>query len=595
MNKKLEAPTMKHLTALSLLAALGSAGFLAACGSGSASDGANVTVAGDVPIAYAKRLNTVRMNPTNGAPSAPGGDLMLREKSSPSAPEHNLTAAITQGQGDVSDPEVSYDGKKIVFAMKCPAANTSKIGDLPACTGRWNLWEYDMGSGGLTGGTLRRITASTSDDDVDPAYLPDGRGFVFASNRQAKSHLDQALGRSYYALDEYERERVLNLHTVNAAGGNVQQITFNQSHDRNPVVRANGDIMFSRWEHVADRNRFAVFRAKPDGTDLFVLYGAHSPGNSYLHPREMDPSGPYKGFIASSLMPLSGTQEGGALIFVDAANYSEQDTPANSTVPRAGGGTEATTQALNLNRGLSPYGRVTTPYPLWDGTNRVLVAYRPCEVTRNGSVVPCASLTADELARLTSDERTVEQRRWRRLAGQRARVLCDLHVRPEGPDLAERRRAAARLSVHRPGGDPAARRAERGRSDQCRCRAGAGEHGADRGAQRLRHRRPGSHGQLDDGRGRPRARLHHRHRAGQARRCARHPRDGGRHRPHEEPCRCGLRLCAGAFRAGDPRRAAAGEFHGCARGDRRDQLRAAADPRLCPDRARRFLQAQGAG
>ena len=42
---------------------------------------------------------------------------MLREKSSPSAPEHNLTAAITQGQGDASDPEVSYDGKKVVFAL----------------------------------------------------------------------------------------------------------------------------------------------------------------------------------------------------------------------------------------------------------------------------------------------------------------------------------------------------------------------------------------------------------------------------------------------------------------------------------------------
>jgi hypothetical protein len=56
------------------------------------------------------------------------------------------------------------------------------------------------------------------------------------------------------------------------------------------VIRPNGDIMFARWEHVADRNRFAIFRSKPDGTDMFVLYGAHSPGNSYLHPRDMDPA-----------------------------------------------------------------------------------------------------------------------------------------------------------------------------------------------------------------------------------------------------------------------------------------------------------------
>ena len=65
---------------------------------------------------------------------------------------------------------------------------------------------------------------------------------------------------------------------MDADGGNVTQISFNQSHDRNPTVRQNGDIMFSRWDHVGGRNHFKVFRAKPDGTDMFVLYGAHSRG-----------------------------------------------------------------------------------------------------------------------------------------------------------------------------------------------------------------------------------------------------------------------------------------------------------------------------
>ena len=268
---------------------------LAACGSGSGGgDEAAVVVNGDVPIVYAKRSTALRINPTDGAPFAPGGDLMLREKSSPSAPEHNLTARFTLGVGDASDPEVSYDGRKVVFAMRCPASNAATVDGQPACTGRWNIWEYDM-SAGLTSGTFRRITASSDDDDVDPAYLPAGRGFVFASNRQAKSKHNQALGQSYFALDEYERERVLNLHTMDADGGAITQISFNQSHDRNPVVRPNGDIMFSRWEHVGPRNRFAVFRAKPDGTDMFVLYGAQSPGNSFLHPRDMDPAGKYKG------------------------------------------------------------------------------------------------------------------------------------------------------------------------------------------------------------------------------------------------------------------------------------------------------------
>jgi Hydrazine synthase alpha subunit middle domain len=386
---------------------------LAGCTSGDNTASSTVTVAGDVPIAYAMRVNTVTLNPLTANPFAAGGDLIIREKSSPSAPEHNITTQFTQGKGDVADPSVSFDGKKIVFAMNCPASNTSTIGGQPACTGHWNIWEYDMTSGGLTGGTFRRITNS-SDDDVAPGYLPGGTGFVFASNRQTKSSVvsaanpqGQALGHSYKALDEYEREVVSNLHTMDLNGGNIQQISFNQSHDRNPVVRPDGTILYSRWDHVGDRNRFTVFTTKPDGTGLFVLYGAHNSVNSFLHPRDMDPNGPYKGFLASDAMPLDRTQEGGALMFIDAADYSEENTPANSTIPAQGGQTQPTTQALNFGSGLSLYGRVTSPFPLRDGTNRVLVAYASCEVTRSGVVVPCATLSQAEIARLSMQNRLI--------------------------------------------------------------------------------------------------------------------------------------------------------------------------------------------
>ena len=224
---------------------------LGGCSGGSTSSSDTLTVAGDVPIAYAKRVNTIGMNPTDGTPFAAGGDLMLREKSSASALEHNLTAQFTQGKGDASDPEVSYDGKKIVFSMRCPASNTSTIN---GAAGLHRPLEH-LGirhhrHDALPAARFRRLTASTDDDDVDPAYLPAGRGFVFSSNRQTKSKTNQATGTVYLALDEYERERVLNLHTMDADGGAIAQISFNQSHDRNPVVRPNGDIMFSRWEHV---------------------------------------------------------------------------------------------------------------------------------------------------------------------------------------------------------------------------------------------------------------------------------------------------------------------------------------------------------
>jgi hypothetical protein len=391
---------------LGTLAALLAAALAGCSGSGGSED--TVTVNGDVAIAYAKRVNTLGMNPTDGTPFAAGGDLIIREKSSPSAPEHNVTSAYTRGVGDVSDPEVSYDGKKIVFAMNCPTGNNTAIGQ-NVCTGRWNIWEYTLPASGFTGGTFRRITSSAADDDVDPYYLPGG-GFVFASNRQTKTKTTQAVGtQPYFALDEYERERVLNLHTMDNDGGSITQISSNQSHDRNPVVRANGNIMFSRWEHVGPRNRFAVFQVKPDGTDMFTFYGPQSPGNSFLHPREMDPSGPYAGKLVSDLMSLSGTQEGGALMIIDAANFSENNAPARPGVT-GNGQRQMTQQTINDGRGFSLFGRATSPYPLWDGTNRVLTSYRPCEVTRTepgkpAVVLSCANLTPAEIAALGDQDR----------------------------------------------------------------------------------------------------------------------------------------------------------------------------------------------
>src|SRR6195952_3214096 len=342
MKLPITFPTRTLLASTSALVAVGVLS-LAACGGGSKSDSNTVTVQGDVPIAYAKRVNTIGLNPTNGAPSADGGDLMIREKSSPSAPEHNITAQFTLGKGDAATPEVSWDGKKILFSMRCPAANAVTIGGAPACTGHWNVWEYDMTTGGLTGGTFRRVTSSTGDDDIHPVYLPAGQGIVFTSNRQTESHVNQALGHTYYALDEYERERVFNLHTMAMDGSGVTQISYNQSHDRNPVIRPDGKIMFSRWDHVGGRNHFKVFTVNPDGTNLFVLYGSHSDGNSFLHPRDMDPSGKFAGFLSSDLMPLQRTKEGGAMMLIDAANYSEQNTPAKKSVPAIGGQVQAFT------------------------------------------------------------------------------------------------------------------------------------------------------------------------------------------------------------------------------------------------------------
>jgi hypothetical protein len=533
-------------------------------GSGSKSDEDDLSMEGAVPIAYVKRVNTLGANPTNGAPFAAGGDLMVKEMSAPGAIEHNLTAEITQGKGDASDPEVSYNGKKIVFSLKCPTSNTSQVDGVKA-------WEYDMTDATLTTGKFRRLTSSTDDDDVDPAYLPDGRGFVFSSNRQTTSKTSQALGHSYYALDEYERERVFNLHAMSATGTNIRQLSFNQSHDRNPVVRPNGDIMFSRWDHVGGRNHFKIFRMKPDGTDMFVLYGAHSEGNSFLHPRDMDPSGKYAGFVSSDLMPLSRTNEGGGLVFVDVAHYSEQNTPASPDVPAAGGQSYPTQQVLNIGQGLSRYGRVTTPYPLWDGTDRLLVAYRPCEVHRGTDIVSCATLTEEELTRLSDENRSE--------AAAAADELKDDVPPPYAIYMFDPAKQTWLNVAAPPAGFmytdpvPLVSHAAPNVVDPTSVDADLAKQGLGLLEVRSVYDTDGLGRMGEPG----------------------HARPGGRHPAPEGSGRCLLPLRPRALHPRRAGRRAARIDDGPARGHRRDRVRAAADPRLRAHRARRLVQAARAG
>jgi hypothetical protein len=347
----------------SIATAVCAALLLSACGGGSGggqTSGQAVVVEGDFPIVFAKRGVEAVGNPTDGIRFEAGGDLLMQDLSSPSAELKNITAGYTKGQGDVSDPEVSYDGTRLVFSMRGPDDRS------------WNIWEYEFATE-----SLRRLVSDDAEadagDDVDPIYLPDGR-IIFSSNRQEKSRkLLAAKGIEPFShLDEYERERAILLHVMNADGTEIKQISFNQSHDRNPTVLSTGEVMFARWDHVGNNNHFPLFFTNPDGTNIFVQYGAFSPGNSYLHPREMP-----DGRVMTSLMPLSGTFEGGAVMAIDIRNFSEFNQPAADAPAGAVGQQKVTLFDIDFGRGNSEFGRYTTPYPLWDGTNRALVSWSP--------------------------------------------------------------------------------------------------------------------------------------------------------------------------------------------------------------------------
>ena len=367
---------------------------LSGCLSGAQDPDPNVD---DFPIAYVKRTLPVD---DEGLPQQPdlrdalafnaGGDLYIRDRASPSAAERNITGSVTGGLGDVRDVEVSYDGTKLIFALHMPELENVDPEDQP----KWNIWEYEIPSGRLTR-VIASDTTAEAGHDVAPHYLPDGR-IVFSSTRQRQigaTLLDE--GKPQFAgLTEDRDQEALVLHVMNADGSDIRQISFNQSHDLDPTVLSSGKIVFSRWDNAGNNNAVSLYKMAPDGTELELLYGAHSHDTGsnpqvavqFVQPREMQ-----NGQLLALLRPFTGTFGGGTLVTIDVDNYVDinQPTSANQGILSGPGQTAAVVNDVRTEPGLSPGGRFSSAYPLWDGSNRLLVSWSPCRVVTGGMIGPC--------------------------------------------------------------------------------------------------------------------------------------------------------------------------------------------------------------
>lgn len=338
----------------------------------------------------------------------PGADLYMRLTASPSSPETNLTASITQGNGDIRDVEVDFDGQKVVFSMRVASANQNvdPEDDLPS----WNIWEYDVQAQ-----QLRRVIASDTIEndghDIMPHYLPDGR-IVFSSTRwRASKAVQLAEGKPQYAgqVEGVGGKRpAFVLHVMDADGGDIKQISFNQSHDLDPDVLANGQIVFTRWERAIDNDQMDFYRINPDGSALELLYGANSHATGTTDPQSnqpttiqfLSPRPMQDGRTLALVRPFDGTNEGGDLVLIDTTNFVDCNQTVPTTTITAAPPCAAQTRALptdiRTTPGPSPGGRFLSVAPLFDGSDRLLVSWSQCRLVEDGRIVPC---TADRLDR----------------------------------------------------------------------------------------------------------------------------------------------------------------------------------------------------
>lgn len=381
---------------------------LVACGGGGGGSGGNNSgqapdpVVVDLPVAYIQRPIPVDddgepVYPDVFAPDGfnPGGELYIKARATAQAAVANITRAEFETHldkypnytpespnYDVKDVSAHPSGDRLIFSMRAPLDPDMDEDDEEQPT--WNIWEYHLESK-----VLRRIISSDFEaekgHDVAPHYLPDGR-ILFTSNRQKRSKeilLDE--GKPQFGATTQQDNDITSflLHSVKSDGTDIQQITYNQSHDIQPTVMPNGRLLFMRWQGT-NPDHLSFYTSAPDGTDVQQYFGYESlnvePGDNMDEaPRLFRPQVMPDGRIAAIYMQNT-LQLGGDMVVVDGATGVEGDVKSISIKP-----VDISTDLVSLS------GRFASLSPLYDGTNRLLVSWSQCRLlqTATARLQPC--------------------------------------------------------------------------------------------------------------------------------------------------------------------------------------------------------------
>ncbi len=169
------------------------------------------------------------------------------------------TTIIESATGVVRDPEVSFDGKKILFSHRKNIADDYHIYEINA-----------------DGSNLKQLTYAEGVSDIDPLYLPNGQ-IIFSSTREPK-----------YCM--CNRHIMANLYRMNPDGSNIVQLGKSTLFEGHAALMNDGRIIYDRWEYI-DRNfgdAQGLWTVNPDGTKHAIFYGnnMNSPGG-VIDPRQL--------------------------------------------------------------------------------------------------------------------------------------------------------------------------------------------------------------------------------------------------------------------------------------------------------------------
>ena len=154
-----------------------------------------------------------------------------------------LNLILLDETGGIRDPQVHYDGQKILFAYR-------KGG-----TKQYHLYEIN------TDGTNLIQLTSSEYDDIEPTYCPDG-SIIFVSSRCMR-------------FIPCWHVPTTTLYRCDANGQNVRMLSSNNQHDNTPWMLPDGRVLYMRWEYT-DRSHtdfHHLWAMNPDGTQQVTFYG----------------------------------------------------------------------------------------------------------------------------------------------------------------------------------------------------------------------------------------------------------------------------------------------------------------------------------
>ena len=155
---------------------------------------------------------------------------------------------IRDARGVIRNPDVSYDGTRILFAWK----KDDRKDD-------YHLYEMEVATR-----RVRQLTSGLGFADYECAYLPNG-DIVFNSTRCVQT------------VDCWWTE-VSNLYTCDGDGRYMRRLSFDQVHTNYPTVMSDGRVIYTRWDY-NDRGQLypqPLFQMNADGTGQTEFYGNNS-------------------------------------------------------------------------------------------------------------------------------------------------------------------------------------------------------------------------------------------------------------------------------------------------------------------------------